>query len=778
MGAEPVTVRGRVVEATIEQDNLLNAWETVRRGGVSAGIDGLSAEMYGRDFERRVTDLHKRFLRGAYRPSAYRRVLLPKSSGDFRRIAIPTVDDRILQLSLARAIAGAITLRFSDASFAYRSRRGPRRASDFLARILRDARYAVVADIERFFDNVDHDVLIALLRGGGIDPDAVRLVTACLRAPIVDRGCKVQPCKGLPQGSPLSPILANIYLTGFDDALSERHWKHVRYADDFVIAADSEDQAGDQLAFIGDWLLRERKLRIKGEKSGIVQVTSGIEFVGFVHAQGSRAIPASKLEGFCTRVQAILGCTLRDELPKVVRGHNDLVRGWRGFYEGASGEAQRQLATADRWRREQVDAYARAIGLEQELIPLLFQTLVRAEPVAESPLGYAVASESPPRPSLALMDADPWHVTGESLASAAVAFSAPDPPPAATEDASQLPALLTDGVLTVPTHGGYVTYRGGLVSIRRKKATIFECATEEIEQVIFTGRGLLVSSTALLELAARDIAVTVCDGTGFPAGRLSATTARRRPLLVERQVAARASALGGAIAREIVAAKIHNQRAMLLYHAKYSQRATDVRAQLLAAAGTLAEVAREVAAFPAGSAADLRKSIFLCEARAAAHYWGAIGYVVPAPWKFRARHHRGATDPMNSLLNYGYWLLSVRVWHAIERVALDPYLGFLHTSRRGSAGLVFDCMEEFRVPVVDRAVLALIGRGTRVVLRKNGRLSSRTRRRVDRAITKALARRARGARSATLADAIRRQLDRLRDALLEGRRYRGYRMSW
>ncbi len=757
---------------------LLDAWRTVRRGGHTSGVDGVSPALFARDAERRVAGLATRLRGGSYHASPYLRLLLPKLSGGFRPIAVPTVEDRIAQLSLARAVGNVVGSTYSAASYAYRPKRGPRRAAEHLLRLLKPDSWVVVTDIESFFDDVDHEILMSLLRAARLDSKVLHVFHEWLTVPVVDRGYRLQPMKGVPQGSPASPLLANLYLTAFDRVIEQRGWQHVRYADDFVIVAGSRDEAAAIVAFIGDWLWRERRLRLKAEKTAFVAARQGFRFVGLAIVPGSCEIPESQLATVRARITMLLADPVSESMARVLRSHNALVRGWRNYYSQISPVVDRQLAELDRWRRDSTEVYARALEINTEIAGAVFESFEPPTPCDTGLLGYAGRPSPPPRVEISEVGLDPWHVSRSPFAPVNAAFlPAADLAKQVVESAAPT-TLLEDGTLMVPSHGAYLTRLGGLLALRRKKTTLFACADEEVRHVVLAGPGTLVSTSALLALAGRGTPVTVCEHSGKPIARLVSVVSERRPRLIEDQVAARNDERGLAIAKALVIAKIRNQRALLLYAAKYGRRSEPVRTGLTAAAAALSRAILECRGFAAQTLEMARKSLFLLEARSATRYWRAIAPLVPADWGFRGRRGRGAKDPMNSLLNYGYWRLSTAVWRAIEGEELHPFIGFLHTSRHAGAGLVYDAMEEFRPVLVDRTILAMVGRGTSVVMRKDGRLTTATRLRVDCALTKTALRKLRGRAGGTLRDAIPRQAMRLRLAISEGRAYRGFCMTW
>lgn len=756
-------------------------WSHTRAARGAPGVDRVTVARIIPQAEQVLASLQRQVRSGRYRPPPLRRTFMPKADGTFRVVGIPTVSDRIVQGAATLALHDRIGPQFSDASFAYRPLLGPKRAAEQLATLLRPGSWAVIADVERFFDTVDHGCLLRLVSEAGVDAAGVKLIEAWLRAPVEDGQFRLQPVKGLPQGGPISPILANLYLTGFDRALEQRGDPHVRFADDFVIVARAEEHAREILAFLTDWLRRERMLAIKAAKTLFTPVEQGFVFVGLLFTATTRTLPAEKAEGFKTRIATLLADPPTLEVAEVVRRHNDLVRGWRNYYGAVTPELDAQLHALERWRHASATAFWKARNVDDRLGRAALESLrVDPERTAEPMVEYARWPEAPDPPhAIPGDDPDPWQlVHWPRGARPARVFSTRSALRNHAIGERQRPLLTADRVLHVPTHGSYLTRRKGLLVVRRKKQPVFECARREVGLVTVSGQGVALSSTALLELAQRRVSVILTSAGGAPVARVVPVRSERRVRLLEVQLLARSGVRGATLAREIVVAKIRNQRALLRYHAKYRRRPAAVIRELARAAAAIGECVVAAQGLLGTTLADTRRPLFLLEARAARHYWCAIGRLVPTDWEFPGRRGRGARDPMNALLNYGYALLANRVWWAIERQGLHPYLGFLHTSRRERPGLVFDLMEEFRQPLVDRAILGLIGRGSRVVMRQEGRLAMRTLRRVERAIERGLERRLRRRSGNTLAGEIVGSARAIRRALMEGGPYRGHRMAW
>lgn len=237
---------------------------------------------------------------------------------------------------------------FSAASFAYRAGLGPRRAADALAELVTDRTWAVVADIEKFFDNVEHHVLRTQLVGAGLTDEDVDLVVSWLSPHRFGRTCRFVAVKGLPQGAPIAPVLANIFLTPFDRALERSGLKHVRYADDFVVVADDETDAHRALGIIRN-ALAERGLSVKPGKSDVVRPKGDCAFLGFRFNGRTRTIEAEKVAGVVSRVSAMVAAASLETLADSRREINNLLTGWHNYFSGASPEVDRQLDELSRW---------------------------------------------------------------------------------------------------------------------------------------------------------------------------------------------------------------------------------------------------------------------------------------------------------------------------------------------------------------------------------------------------------------------------------------------
>jgi group II intron reverse transcriptase/maturase/CRISPR-associated endonuclease Cas1 len=766
----------QLIDTIASPQRLREAWARVRAAAGAPGIDGISIDVFKRNLDGRLDRLHSDLKAGRYAPNPLRRVRLPKPTGGWRLLGIPTVTDRIVQTACAFVLQEQLSPTFSARSFAYRPFLGPRRAAAYLASQLPAARYAITADIEKFFDNVEHEVVARQLAQAGVDSNGVDLVRKWLRVPVVDGATRLHPLKGIPQGAPVSPVIANMYLTGFDRAIEGSSHVHVRYADDFIVLAGSDTDAVATLQLLEKYLREELRLGLKEQKTRYIPVHHGFAFVGFWFTASSWVIPAESLARFTEELGAILSDERREMVFDVARRHNDLVRGWRNYYGGNSPEMDEQLEHLEVRRQAACADYVQRVGLAptvaQQSFDTLAATLQNPTPKGRYPDDLAtdtamVPPWTPDDPWLAgdaaaVADRRDSHSTAQQLRSLDVARG-------------QAPVVLAGRLLRIPTYGAFVTERQSLVTVRRKKQVVFECPLADVSHISIESQGVCISTRIFEACARRRVSLTVAKPSGLPIVRINPASSELQPGLSERQVAIRLAPGGTAIARALVTGKISNQRALLLYHAKYRWRDRSLRSVLRRTANQLSLLLLDLQQVE-GLLAETRRTLFLVEARAAAAYWAALGRALPPELQFDRRRGRGAEDVVNKLLNFGYWSLYSRVWSALEHAGLNAYIGLLHTSRRKTPGLAFDAMEEFRQPLVDRAVLSLIGRGTRLELNRVGELTSRTRTRAQRAFGRALDRSSRD--GVPMLRAIHRQAAALARAIGQGVPYQPYRSPW
>jgi RNA-directed DNA polymerase len=258
------------LEAVLSPDNLSAAWLAVKANHGAAGVDGMDIERTKTHLREHWESIERKLLRGDYQPAAVRAVEISKFNGGIRTLGIPNVQDRMIQQAIHQKLSPLWEAEFSDHSYGFRVRRSAQDAVRAGRGYIQAGKTWVVdIDLKNFFDEVNHDILMHRVGQKIRDKRLLRLIGDCLRAPLqAGDGRKTKRTKGTPQGGPLSPLLANIYLDPLDKELERRGLSFVRYADDVAIFASSERSAARILQSVIDWIERNLKVPVNREKSG------------------------------------------------------------------------------------------------------------------------------------------------------------------------------------------------------------------------------------------------------------------------------------------------------------------------------------------------------------------------------------------------------------------------------------------------------------------------------------------------------------------------------
>jgi RNA-directed DNA polymerase len=239
-------------------NTLALAWKKVRANKGAGGVDNMSISKFEARQTHYLQELHVALKHQRYQPQSVKRVMIPKADGSERPLGIPTVKDRVVQMAIKIVLEPIFENEFSDDSYGFRPNRNAKDALREVNKYLRaGANWVVDADITGYFDAIDHDLLISMLQEKVADQTLIKLITSYLTQNIFDGTNEWTPIKGSPQGAVLSPLLANIYLTGLDKIIGAQH-KIVRYADDFVILCNSQAEAETALEKVTEWMTAHR----------------------------------------------------------------------------------------------------------------------------------------------------------------------------------------------------------------------------------------------------------------------------------------------------------------------------------------------------------------------------------------------------------------------------------------------------------------------------------------------------------------------------------------
>ncbi len=343
-----------LMEAVVDSANMEAAWKNVKANRGAPGPDGITIADFPDWFRPRWSEIQQQLLDGTYRPGPVRRKTIDKPDGGQRLLGIPNVMDRLIQQAIVQVLTPIFDPHFSESSFGFRPQRSAHGAAKQVQRTIRRGyRYAVDMDLSKFFDRVQHDVLMARVARRVDDKILLRLIGRYLRAGVMVEGALQPTDVGTPQGGPASPLLANILLDDLDKELERRGLHFVRYADDFAIFAKSQRSAERIMASVTRFLTDKLRLVVNQAKSRVV-ASKEFEFLGFAFRK-SRAtinVSAKSIQRFKHRIREITGRSRGISMDHRLSLLRSYVRGWMGYYGLA---AQLKLFDRlDQWLRRRI----------------------------------------------------------------------------------------------------------------------------------------------------------------------------------------------------------------------------------------------------------------------------------------------------------------------------------------------------------------------------------------------------------------------------------------
>lgn len=316
---------------------LRRAWNIVkgRRGG--GGVDRVSLKQYESQLDQRLASLATKLKTGRYEPKPVKRVYIPKAGGKEKRpLGIPTVEDRIVQTALQLVIGPIFEIGFDSRSYGFRPKRGCKDALGEVDGLLgKGHEWIVDADLKSYFDMIDHDKLMSLVRAKVADGLVLDLLESYLKQGLVNELKQWEPTeRGTPQGAVISPLLANLYLNELDHLLREHGHEMIRYADDFVILTRTRVEAEEALELTRKWT-EGRGLVLHPEKTRLVTHEEGFEFLGYRFQNGKRYVRQKSLTKLRGTLRPKTKRTQGKSLQAVVADINPVLVGWFGYYKHA-----------------------------------------------------------------------------------------------------------------------------------------------------------------------------------------------------------------------------------------------------------------------------------------------------------------------------------------------------------------------------------------------------------------------------------------------------------
>ena len=344
-----------LLEKTLERENMRRAYQRVKQNGGAPGVDGMTVTMLTEYLKANWVAIKEQLLQGTYCPQPVKRVEIPKPGGGVRALGIPTVLDRLIQQALLQTLTPIFDPHFSSESYGFRP---GRRAHDAIRRaqehIREGYRFVVDMDLEKFFDRVNHDMLMARVARRVKDKRVLKLIRSYLNTGVMECGVVSRTTEGTPQGGPLSPLLSNILLDDLDRELARRGHRFVRYADDSNLFVRSRRAGTRVMESVVRFVEGKLKLKVNREKSAVDRPWKR-KFLGcsFLNDKaGTIRLAPKTLESCKEKIRKLTSRTWSVAMEERIRQVNQYLRGWIGYFHVAS--AKKHCEELDQWLRRRL----------------------------------------------------------------------------------------------------------------------------------------------------------------------------------------------------------------------------------------------------------------------------------------------------------------------------------------------------------------------------------------------------------------------------------------
>lgn len=700
------------IEHILSSRKLLEAAQSIESRAV--GIDKESLQSYI-DSPDKIELLSSELVGGSYTPMPMERIEIPKSDGEKRALGISSVRDKIVQKALAMALSDYFDPLFSDRSYGYRTGKGALRAINRCRDILRRG-YRVVyrSDIDDFFETIEHERLIERLSQHISDERIAKLISIFLENGVFDSFDYLEHKEGVHQGDPLSPLLSNIYLDEMDRWLERHNIEFVRFADDFTLFFKHNETLDGAVDTLQKWIVEELGLKLEEKKSYKAHVDrEGFTFLGVRFHENHLLIDNERLQKKISKLYALnkKSWSLEHYISEVSQFVEGLERYYLKIIDSKSPQfAHLEHALIDSVSRRVARAFRDGeIRFKKEARPIV-SPLKPLTPMSASDIDSFVSD---------IVD------RAKNIAKSVDRDSEESKRALGKKREKIARKMASSSVIVADGYGIRIGVSKGRISLKKSGKVIQSIPKKECRRIIVQNRSISLSGALIYECSQRDIAIDFIDSESKPYATLysySSAYSKRYEKQLECSLEPECALV---LAKKFVHAKIKNQRNYLKYLDKHHNDASYH-------IGKIKAIEKKIA-----TAGD-KEMLMGLEGSASALYWDALSIISKEHIDFGGRVTRGAKDPVNSALNYGYAILYTEVTRALVDAGLSLHISFLHSGDGKKPTLVFDMVEEFRTFVVDRSIFSMFNRDEPIEVDDDGKLTVESRRLISKNIIERL----------------------------------------
>jgi group II intron reverse transcriptase/maturase/CRISPR-associated endonuclease Cas1 len=677
------------------KDTLMLAWQRVRSKQTAGGIDNQTIETYQKEVNQHIESLSQKLLYGSYTQQPYLEVFIPKNETERRRIALLTIDDKIVQTAAAIVLTPIFEKSFLPVSYAYRNKKGAVKAIHKVQHLIKNEKleWLVSCDIDNFFDTIPHQILFRKLGSFLKSPGLVELIRMFVTMGRVNRSFGWKDThKGIPQGGVVSPTLANFYLYALDKEMVDHGYGFVRYADDFIILTHTEEQAKEALHKVTQLLTDQLQLKLN-EGYEVSHISKGFEFLGISFKGEDMSLSERKFNRLSKKMEDASRLSPEAITPKIL----EVYKGIHNFY--AKLIPDNTLALLD-------DVFVNLIrnkAAENSGGKVQTQKLIQQFDNIE----FLAKQHNFKRKEYLQAMLLPESQAGKLLkAKKKVPINSARAVKKRKHEYQKLEAVGFDIIVATP--GSWISKKANKIVVKQQDKVIQEVPLVNLKNITIINEGVSFSSNVIEACADYNISVDFLKHDGKPYAILMQPDWFDASVALA-QLHAYENGKAIAIIKNIVAGKITNQINLLKYYGKYYSKEYPAYGMAKDAATILMnDYITELEALAEPDLGIFRNKAFAFEGLAASKYWDTIGILINTKVVFEKRERQGATDLVNCMLNYGYGILYGKITEAIVRANMNPNLSYLHVPETGRPSLVYDFIEEFRQQAVDKPVFALL----------------------------------------------------------------------
>jgi len=692
----------------ITKENLANAFDLINKR--SSGLDDVDAKEFQSKFTKNIETLVVEIEEGKYVPEPLKKIEIKKTdSSKTRPIGLSSIKDKLVQKVLYDALMPYFNKKFSSSSYAYRPGKSPLQAINRTTEIINKKNFHIVkSDIENFFETIDQDVLLTILNEDIKDKQLIRLLSLFMQIGGFEKGEYISHQSGVYQGDILSPLLSNIYLDKMDKYLENEGIEFVRFADDFVMLFSKKKRAFEALNKLKKFL-KTIKLKLNYEKTHVVHISDGFEFLGVYYQGRNREIGKDRVEKSVNKINALSQSKLG--FKTFVEELNSYLRVLKNYYlkivpinsmqytqlqDALKNSIVHKIYLTKNTKKIKTKKEFKVLVEQIELKILFDPESIKSEINHIIAMGYEK------------------YLANKSYKDSSKKIK--------TKRNRYAKKFSQDTTLHIVTPGFSLGISKNRFVLKKYGKVQESFAFNKIKRVIFEGKGYSLSTDVIKRCTDNGIHIDFINHNALAYASL-VTYKSSMPQIYQKQSSLLNTHLHIELAKAFVKGKAKNQLNYLKYLNKYHR--------LLGQEIESTEILL----------GKLKKSITVeelmgYEGSIAVSYWHGIEMVLEVPFPKRITY--GAKDIVNSSLNYGYAFLYGEVQHALIQAGLNLNISFLHSVDGNKPTLTFDMIEEFRTFVVDRTIISMLNKEEPIKLASDGFLTKSTRKLIAKNIKEKL----------------------------------------